>query len=170
MNVSFAEQLKKYDDALSFYEKLMSINRLNDKNTNTIYQNSINILYQNCSIFTECETYQRTLGLIERAKALFPGNNYYPSVEINIAMKLNKVEEARIKIDEQLSTDPENPSLHFNRAVLYYNLGLALSERTDFSEKQKIDTIDIVYKTSIESYKTTLLCMRQWLEWLNLGH
>ena len=49
-----AEQLKKYDDALSFYEKLMSINRLNDKNTNTIYQNSINILYQNCSIFTEC--------------------------------------------------------------------------------------------------------------------
>ena len=47
-----AEQLKKYDDALSFYEKLMSINRLNDKNTNTIYQNSINILYQNCSIFT----------------------------------------------------------------------------------------------------------------------
>ena len=103
----------------------MSINRLTDKNTNTIYQNSINILYQNCSIFTECETYQRTLGLIERAKALFPGNNYYPSVEINIAMKLNKVEEARIKIDDQLSTDPENPSLHFNRAVLYYNLGLA---------------------------------------------
>ena len=71
-------------------------------------------------------------------------------------MKLNKVEEARIKIDDQLSTDPENPSLHFNRAVLYYNLGLALSERTDFSEKQKLDTIDIVYKTSIESYKTTL--------------
>ena len=151
-----AEQLKKYDDALSFYDKLMSINRLNDKNTNTIYQNSINILYQNCALFTECESYERTLGLIERAKALFPGNNYYPSVEINIAMKLNKVEEARIKIDEQLSTDPENPSLHFNRAVLYYNLGLALSERTDFSEKQKLDTIDIVYKISIESYKTTL--------------
>ena len=59
-------------------------------------------------------------------------------------------EQARIKIDEQLSTDPENPSLHFNRAVLYYNLGLALSERTDFSEKQKLDTIDIVYKISIE--------------------
>ena len=151
-----AEQLKKYDNALLYYDKLMSMNRLNDKNTNTIYQNSINILYQNCDLFTECETYQRTLGLIERAKGLFPGNNYYPSVEINIAMKLNKVEEARIKIDEQLSTDPENPSLHFNRAVLYYNLGLALSERTDFTEKQKLDTIDIVYKISIESYKTTL--------------
>ena len=151
-----AEQLQKYSDALTFYDKLMSMNILNDKNTNTIFQNSINILYKNCDLFTECESYERTLGLIEKAKVLFPDNNYYPSVEINIAMKLNKVEEARIKIDEQLSMDPENPSLHFNRAVLYYNLGLALSERTDFSEKDKLDTIDIVYKSSIESYKTTL--------------
>jgi len=151
-----AEQLKKYSDALTFYDKLMSMNILNNKNTNTIFQNSINILYKNCDLFTECESYERTLGLIEKAKVLFPDNNYYPSVEINIAMKLNKVEEARIKIDEQLSMDPENPSLHFNRAVLYYNLGLALSERTDFSEKDKLDTIDIVYKSSIESYKTTL--------------
>jgi len=151
-----AEQLKKYSDALTFYDKLMSMNILNNKNTNTIFQNSINILYKNCDLFTECESYERTLGLIEKAKVLFPDNNYYPSVEINIAMKLNKVEEARIKIDEQLSMDPENPSLHFNRAVLYYNLGLALSERTDFSEKDKLDTLDIVYKSSIESYKTTL--------------
>ncbi len=151
-----AEQLQKYSDALTYYDKLMSMNILNDKNTNTIFQNSINILYKNCDLFTECESYERTLGLIEKAKVLFPDNNYYPSVEINIAMKLNKVEEARIKIDEQLSMDPENPSLHFNRAVLYYNLGLALSERTDFSEKDKLDTIDIVYKSSIESYKTTL--------------
>jgi len=151
-----AEQLQKYSDALTYYDKLMSMNILNDKNTNTIFQNSINILYKNCDLFTECESYERTLGLIEKAKVLFPDNNYYPSVEINIAMKLNKVEEARIKIDEQLSMDPENPSLHFNRAVLYYNLGLALSERTDFSEKDKLDTLDIVYKSSIESYKTTL--------------
>ena len=151
-----AEQLQKYSDALTFYDKLMSMNILNNKNTNTIFQNSINILYKNCDLFTECESYERTLGLIEKAKVLFPDNNYYPSVEINIAMKLNKVEEARIKIDEQLSMDPENPSLHFNRAVLYYNLGLALSERTDFSEKDKLDTLDIVYKSSIESYKTTL--------------
>lgn len=151
-----AEQLKKYDDALNYYDRLMNMKILNDKNTNTIFQNSINILYQNCDLFTECESYERTLGLIEKAKVLFPGNNYYPSVEINIAMKLNKVEEARVKIDEQLSMDPENPSLHFNRAVLYYNLGLALSERSDFTEKEKLDTMDIVYKSSIESYKTTL--------------
>ena len=141
-----SEQLQKYSVALSYYDRLMSMNILNDKNTNTIFQNSINILYKNCDLFTECE----------KAKVLFPDNNYYPSVEINIAMQLDKVEEARIKIDEQLSMDPENPSLHFNRAVLYYNLGLALSERNDFSEKEKLDTMDIVYKSSIESYKTTL--------------
>ena len=53
-------------------------------------------------------------------------------------MRLDKVDEARQKIDERLSTDPDNPSLHFNRAVLYYNLGLALTERNDFSEKVKL--------------------------------
>ena len=94
--------------------------------------------------------------LINKAKTLFPENNYYPSVEINIAMRLDKVDEARQKIDARLSTDPNNPSLHFNRAVLYYNLGLALTERDDFSEKEKLDTLDVVFKTSIESYKSTL--------------
>ena len=151
-----SEQLQKYDVALSFYDKLMKRNVLNSKNSNTIYQNSINILYQNCALFEECDSFERATTLINKAKSLFPENNYYPSVEINIAMRLDKVDEARQKIDERLSTDPENPSLHFNRAVLYYNLGLALTDRNDFTEKEKLDTLDVVFKTSIESYKTTL--------------
>ena len=151
-----AEQLQKYDVALSFYDKLMKRNVLNSKNSNTIYQNSVNILYQNCAVFGECDSFERTTSLINKAKKLFPENNYYPSVEINIAMRLDKVDEARQKIDERLSTDPDNPSLHFNRAVLYYNLGLALTDRNDFTDKEKLDTLDIVFKTSIESYKTTL--------------
>ena len=122
----------------------------------TIYQNSVNILYQNCEMFNECDSFERASALINKAKTLFPENNYYPSVEINIAMRLDKVDEARQKIDARLSTDPNNPSLHFNRAVLYYNLGLALTERDDFSEKEKLDTLDVVFKTSIESYKSTL--------------
>lgn len=151
-----AEQLNKYEEALSFYDKLMKRNVLNTKNSNTIYQNSVNILYQNCEMFSECDSFERASALINKAKTLFPENNYYPSVEINIAMRLDKVDEARQKIDARLSTDPNNPSLHFNRAVLYYNLGLALTERDDFSEKEKLDTLDIVFKTSIESYKSTL--------------
>ncbi len=151
-----AEQLQKYNEALNFYDKLMQRNVLNSKNSNTIYQNSVNILYQNCELFDECNSFERAITLINKAKDLFPENNYYPSVEINIAMRLDKVDEARMKIDERLSLDPENPSLHFNRAVLYYNLGLALSERTDLSEKVKLDTLDKVFKSSIDSYKTTL--------------
>ena len=34
-------------------------------------------------------------------------------------MKLNKVGEARNKIDLQLKSDPQNVSLLFNKAVLY---------------------------------------------------
>ena len=151
-----SEQLNKYDEALDYYGKLMSMNVLNAKNSNTIYQNSINILYQNCESFGECESFDRTSNLINKAKSLFPDNNYYPSVEINIAMRLDRVDEARMKIDERLSEDPNNPNLHFNRAVLYYNLGLALTENTDLEQKVKLDTLDAVFKASIESYKTTL--------------
>ena len=151
-----SEQLNKYDEALDYYGKLMSMNVLNTKNSNTIYQNSINILYQNCESFGECESFDRTSNLINKAKSLFPDNNYYPSVEINIAMRLDRVDEARMKIDERLSEDPNNPNLHFNRAVLYYNLGLALNENTDLEQKVKLDTLDAVFKASIESYKTTL--------------
>jgi len=151
-----AEQLSMFTEALNFYDKLMKMKALNDKNTNTIYQNSVNIYYSNCEEFDECGSFDNSIRLINEAKELFPENNYYPSVEINIAMRLNKVEEARGKIDNQLSMDPENANLHFNRAVLYYNLGLALTENNGFNESQKLDTLDKVFKTAIESYKSTL--------------
>ena len=151
-----AEQLKKYEEALSYYSKLIDMNTLNSKNSNTIFQNSINIYYQNCELFSECEDFNKSLSLITKAKNLFPENNYYPSVEINIAMRLNKVDEARTKIDQQLQSDPDNANLHFNRAVLYYNLGLALTDRNDFSEAEKLDTLDNVFGTAIESYKESL--------------
>ena len=151
-----AEQLSMFTEALDFYDKLMKMKALNDKNTNTIYQNSVNIYYSNCEQFDECDSFDNSIRLINEAKELFPENNYYPSVEINIAMRLNKVEEARGKIDNQLSMDPENANLHFNRAVLYYNLGLALTENNEFNESQKLDTLDKVFKTAIESYKSTL--------------
>ena len=132
------------------------MNVLNTKNSNTIYQNSVNIYYQNCDQFDECDSFKRASELINKAKTLFPENNYYPSVEINIAMRLDRVDEARMKIDDRLSQDPNNPNLHFNRAVLYYNLGLAITENANLDQNEKLDTLDNVFKTSIESYKTTL--------------
>ena len=151
-----AEQLNKYEEALSYYSKLIEMNTLNSKNSNTIFQNSINLYYQNCELFNECDDFNKSLLLIKKAKDIFPDNNYYPSVEINIAMRLNKVDEARIKIDQQLQSDPDNSNLHFNRAVLYYNLGLALTDRNDFTQVEKLDTLDNVFSTSIESYKESL--------------
>ena len=151
-----AEQLNKYDVALGFYSQLIEMNILTKKNTNTIYQNSINILFNHCDLFDECNSFVKSMKLITEGKNIFPENNYYPSIEINIAMRLNKVDDARKKIDDQLKADPTNASLHFNRAVLYYNLGLALGENQKFSNKEKLDTLDIVYKISIEAYQKSL--------------
>ena len=151
-----AEQLNKYDVALGFYSQLIEMNILTKKTTNTIYQNSINILFNHCDLFDECDSFVKSMKLITEGKNIFPENNYYPSIEINIAMRLNKVDDARKKIDDQLKADPTNASLHFNRAVLYYNLGLALGENQKFSNKEKLDTLDIVYKISIEAYQKSL--------------
>ena len=151
-----AEQLNKFDVALGFYSQLIEMNILTKKNTNTIYQNSINILFNHCDLFDECDSFVKSIKLITEGKNMFPENNYYPSIEINIAMRLNKVDDARKKIDDQLKEDPTNASLHFNRAVLYYNLGLALGENKKFSDKEKLDTLDIVYKISIEAYQKSL--------------
>ena len=151
-----AEQLNKFDVALGFYSQLIEMNILTKKNTNTIYQNSINILFNHCDLFDECDSFVKSIKLITEGKNMFPENNYYPSIEINIAMRLNKVDDARKKIDDQLKEDPTNASLHFNRAVLYYNLGLALGENQKFSDKEKLDTLDIVYKISIEAYQKSL--------------
>ena len=151
-----AEQLNKYDVALGFYSQLIEMNILTKKNTNTIYQNSINILFNHCDLFDECDSFVKSMKLITEGKNIFPENNYYPSIEINIAMRLNKVDDARKKIDNQLKADPTNASLHFNRAVLYYNLGLALGENLEFSDQEKLDTLDIVYKISIEAYQKSL--------------
>ena len=151
-----AEQLNKYDVALDFYRQLIEMKILTKKNTNTIYQNSINILFNHCDLFDECDSFAKSMKLITEGKNIFPENNYYPSIEINIAMRLNKVDDARIKIDDQLKEDPTNSSLHFNRAVLYYNLGLALGENQEFSDQEKLDTLDIVYRISIEAYQKSL--------------
>jgi len=151
-----AEQLNKYDVALGFYSQLIEMNILTKKNTNTIYQNSINILFNHCDLFDECNSFVKSMKLITEGKNIFPENNYYPSIEINIAMRLNKVDDARKKIDDQLKADPTNASLHFNRAVLYYNLGLALGENQEFTNKEKLDTLDIVYKISIQAYQKSL--------------
>jgi len=151
-----AEQINKYDVALDFYSQLIEMNILTQKNLNTIYQNSINILFNHCELFDECDSFEKSIKLITEAKNIFPKNNYYPSIEINIAMKLNKVDDARKKIDDQLKADSTNASLHFNRAVLYYNLGIALSKNQEFKDKEKLDTLDIVYKISIKAYHKSL--------------
>ena len=151
-----AEQINKYDVALDFYKQLIEMNILTQKNLNTVYQNSINILFNHCELFDDCDSFEKSIKLITEAKNVFPKNKYYPSIEINIAMKLNKVDDARKKIDDQLKADPTNASLHFNRAVLYYNLGIALSEYQEFSDKEKLDTLDIIYKISIKAYQKSL--------------
>ncbi len=151
-----AEQLNEINLAIRYYDRLLNLNNLNEENMNRVFQQSINIRFNNCEVLDDCGDFNKTLTLISEARKKFPNNNFYPSVEINIAMKLNKVGEARNKIDIQLSNDPNNISLLFNKAVLYYNLGLAIDDDKKMDEKIKLDSLDKVYDISINAYKKVL--------------
>ena len=164
-----AEGIGRYDIALDYYNSLIKFidknkginldsddNILNKRTVNSIYQNAVNILYTKCDQFNECESYSKTQTLINSAKNILPNENFFYNVEINIAVALNNVEEARKKVEERLLADPNNPGLHFNRAVLYYNLGINISENYNMNENQKLDSLDKVYKSSIESFINTL--------------
>ena len=150
-----AEQLNEINLAIRYYDRLLKLNNLNDENMNRVFQQSINIRFNNCEFINDCDDFNKTLMIISKARKKFPNNNFYPSVEINIAMKLNKVDEARNKIDIQLANDPNNISLLFNKAVLYYNLGLAIDDEK-MEEKIKLDSLDKVYDISINAYKKLL--------------
>ena len=150
-----AEQVKEFTLALKYYDKLLSLNSLNEENMNRVFQQSVNIRFNECELINDCDEYNKTSKLVSIARERFPNNNFYPSIEINIAMKLNRVDEARNKIDNQLNNDPKNTSLLFNKAVLYYNLGLAV-DGEKMEEKMKLDSLDIIYNISINSYKGVL--------------
>ena len=59
-----AEQLNKFDIALVYYDRLLKLNNLNNENTNRVYQQSINIRFNNCELIDDCGDYLKTLALL----------------------------------------------------------------------------------------------------------
>ncbi|MEO9966961.1 MAG: tetratricopeptide repeat protein [Reichenbachiella sp.] len=74
---------------------------------------------------TENKANDKALELVRKAKELYPNDSKFGQEEISLLLVMDKVEEARTKLEVAISEDPSNANLHLNLGVLYDNLGTA---------------------------------------------
>lgn len=74
---------------------------------------------------TENKDNEKALALVQKAKELYPAESKFGQEEISLLLTMEKVDEARIKLESAIEEDPTNVNLHLNLGVLYDNLGSA---------------------------------------------
>lgn len=70
----------------------------------------------------------KALELVRKAKELYPTETKFGQEEISLLLTMDKVDEARTKLEAAIEADPTNVNLHLNLGVLYDNLGSAKLE------------------------------------------
>ncbi|MDQ3392497.1 MAG: tetratricopeptide repeat protein [Bacteroidota bacterium] len=112
-----AQQNKEYDKALKSFYKLTALGYDEIDIYNTI-------IYLER---THNEDNDKALEVVREARQKHPGNKEFVKEEINLLIFSDKVDEARLKLEEAIAAEPNN-------AVLYYNLGF-LHDQTKNKEE-----------------------------------
>ena len=77
---------------------------------------------------THAKDNEKALELVRKAKELYPTETKFGQEEISLLLTMDKVDEARTKLETAIEKDPSNVNLHLNLGVLYDNLGSAKLE------------------------------------------
>ena len=80
---------------------------------------------------TENKDNEKALEVVRKAKEMFPTETKFGQEEISLLLTMDKVDEARTKLETAITEDPSNVNLHLNLGVLYDNLGSAKLEAED---------------------------------------
>lgn len=107
-----SQNAKSYDNALKNFEKYFEVGG----ESADVYGYMIYI------VGTEQDDSEGALELIKKAKEAFPKNTLFPKQEIDILIKLDKVDEAITGLENAIVAEPENAQLHFSLGVMYDNL------------------------------------------------
>jgi tetratricopeptide (TPR) repeat protein len=129
-----------YADALKHYYEMVEYNVASEEIFSTI-------IYLERS---QMKNEEKALAIVRKAKALFPGNDVFSKEEINILIAMEKVDEAREKLQDEIDSDPNNIALHLNLGILYDNLGAAEVEA------KKLDAGRAAYAKSVKAYAGAL--------------
>ncbi|MEM8895220.1 MAG: hypothetical protein AAGC88_11630 [Bacteroidota bacterium] len=74
----------------------------------------------------EMNNNEKALEVVQMGREMFPDDDKFAKEEINLLIAMDKVEDARIKLEEEIDRDPENVSLRLNLGIMYDNLGTSL--------------------------------------------
>ncbi|WP_456462146.1 tetratricopeptide repeat protein [Reichenbachiella sp.] len=113
-----AQQAGNNDKTLDYYYQMVDANIANgDVISTLIYLER-----------TYKEDNEKALDLVRKAKELYPTESKFGQEEISLLLTMDKVDEARMKLEAAIEEDPTNVNLHLNLGVLYDNLGSAKLE------------------------------------------
>lgn len=89
---------------------------------------------------------EKALEVVRKAKELYPMETKFGQEEISLLLAMEKVEEARTKLETAITAEPDNANLHLNLGVLYDNLGSVKGEEGKKDEARE------AYSKAKESY------------------
>lgn len=122
-----AQEIEQYDNALMNYEKLLEI----DHYSESVF-NSIIFIYLN-----QKEDPESALKYVKIAQEKFPETLNYQRQEVDILIKMDKMDDAIVELKDAMTREPENALLVSNLAMLY-----------DMTEDY--DNAELYYKQALE--------------------
>ena len=158
-------QLKKYNDAITYFENTVTINQ-NLGKTDTLamynvafvaemandgpkakkyYQELIKANYKQPLIYASLSNIYKSekdtvkaLDVIKRGRSMYPDDFNLLITETNIYLAKNDVIDAQKNLNQAIDKDPKNPTIHFAVGTTYDQMG-----RIDDAEKAYLKAIEL---------------------------
>lgn len=135
-----AQQAKDTDKTLKYYYQMVE----SDVASMDIYSTLIFMER------TETKDDQKALAVVRAAKEKFPNEAKFSQEEISLLLIMDKIDEAKQKLETAISEDPSNIKNHLNLGLLYDNLGSVKKEEGNAEESKAS------YNLAKDSYQKAL--------------
>jgi tetratricopeptide (TPR) repeat protein len=83
------------------------------------------------------ENKEKALEVVRQAKAKLPNNTDFPKLEIGLLIDLNKIDDARINLENAIKADPTNYTYHYYLGYVNRQLNNLEASRKNFNDALK---------------------------------
>lgn len=123
-----AERLEEYDDALAYYTILTQVGYGGPELY--LYMASINSRKGDTTAMIEA---------IRKGRKAFPKDANLITEELSYLIETGQTEEALANFDDAIAADPNNPSLYYNRGIIYDGMQETEKAAADYSKALEVD-------------------------------
>ncbi|MEQ8624665.1 MAG: tetratricopeptide repeat protein [Vicingaceae bacterium] len=124
-----AQQMGKEEDALAFYNALTRIK-----------YGGPNIYFYIADIYAKREDTAKKIETIRKGLEVYPDNADLIREELSYLLITGQTDEALANFDKAIANDPQNPSLYYNRGLIYDELGDMENAAKDYNKALEVDS------------------------------